>query len=623
MLSGAPETCLLTYVFLLVWTLLFPYAAPSTGRRVARFGLLLVLALGMFSVQGLPAAEMTLNSSRAAPPAAHAHEASTPDATPAAAFSTWSLHPKALPEMILPGFLGRTDTLAAEDYWGAPLVDQGFPLILSIYFGCLTLALAFLGSRAREGDPKGWLRFRRFLLVFSLACFVLSCGRFLPGFDTVLGHLPLVAWLRYPIKFLNGAVLPVALLSGMGVQSLPGGAKRPAAVLPSSPFPGGLLGIFWTVSAFLAVVTALFLASSGFASWLQRFFFSTFRPQIEQGLRISFLHAAGVWLAATLLLQLARYRSGAWKRWAVGALLAVDLLAAGRSVNVYAPREFFAEPELPGIVRKHIGDGRLYRVPTSEGVVLHAPANDVLYQYRWNLEVLNGYLAPLYGIPIIYNEDLDEMAPFSMTLLARSLPSLPWNRKLPLLSAGSARLILTDEEPSVEGITPIARVRNISDRSFTLYRNEKSAGVAELVHFWKYVGSEREALGAMLAEGFDPKRHAAIEGAGAEPSPCAGRHDGITLTARTSSSAAITVSADCGGYLVFSEPYYPGWEVLVDGERRPLLRANSAFSAVFLEPGEHRVIRRYRPRSVFIGLLASVSSCALLVVATWRRWYAL
>ena len=96
-----------------------------------------------------------------------------------------------------------------------------------------------------------------------------------PGFDTVLGHLPLVAWLRYPIKFLNGAVLPVALLSGMGVQSLPGGAKRPAAVLPSSPFPGGLLGIFWTVSAFLAVVTALFLASSGFASWLQRFFFPT------------------------------------------------------------------------------------------------------------------------------------------------------------------------------------------------------------------------------------------------------------------------------------------------------------------------------------------------------------
>jgi len=133
MLSGAPETCLLTYVFLLLWTLLFPYAAPSTGRRVARFGLLLVLALGMFSVQGLPAAEMTLNSSRAAPPAAHAHEASSPDATPAAAaFSTWSLHPKALPEMILPGFLGLTDTLAAEDYWGAPLGDRGFPLILSI-----------------------------------------------------------------------------------------------------------------------------------------------------------------------------------------------------------------------------------------------------------------------------------------------------------------------------------------------------------------------------------------------------------------------------------------------------------------------------------------------------------
>ena len=54
---------------------------------------------------------------------------------------------------------------------------------------------------------------------------------------------------------------------------------------------------------------------------------------------------------------------------------------------------------MAGIITKEIGRGRLYRVQKSTGVALNAPANDVMYQYRWNLEVLNGYVAPLYGIP--------------------------------------------------------------------------------------------------------------------------------------------------------------------------------------------------------------------------------
>lgn len=65
--------------------------------------------------------------------------------------------------------------------------------------------------------------------------------------------------------------------------------------------------------------------------------------------------------------------------------------------------------------------------------------------------------------------------------------------------------------------------------------------------------------------------------------------------------------------LVLTDTFYPGWEVAVDGVPAPLLRADYAFRAVALEPGRHRVVFRFAPRSLRIGAL--VSALALLVTA--------
>jgi uncharacterized membrane protein YfhO len=44
--------------------------------------------------------------------------------------------------------------------------------------------------------------------------------------------------------------------------------------------------------------------------------------------------------------------------------------------------------------------------------------------------------------------------------------------------------------------------------------------------------------------------------------------------------------------------YYSGWEAYVDGERRPILRANLLFRGVEVPAGHHRVEFRFRPLSV-------------------------
>ena len=78
-------------------------------------------------------------------------------------------------------------------------------------------------------------------------------------------------------------------------------------------------------------------------------------------------------------------------------------------------------------------------------------------------------------------------------------------------------------------------------------------------------------------------------------------------------------SSNCDGYLVFSEPYYPGWRVKIDGKPQPLLRANYAFSAVLLEAGTHDVVRYYLPGTFLIGIVISALTFGILGVIVLQK----
>jgi hypothetical protein len=72
------------------------------------------------------------------------------------------------------------------------------------------------------------------------------------------------------------------------------------------------------------------------------------------------------------------------------------------------------------------------------------------------------------------------------------------------------------------------------------------------------------------------------------------------------------------GVLVLTDLHYPGWTAEEDGKRVPILRADGFFRAVALTPGQHRVTFRYRPVSFYAG--AAVSALAILaVLALWLR----
>jgi hypothetical protein len=62
------------------------------------------------------------------------------------------------------------------------------------------------------------------------------------------------------------------------------------------------------------------------------------------------------------------------------------------------------------------------------------------------------------------------------------------------------------------------------------------------------------------------------------------------------------------GYLVIAEAHYPGWKARVNGEKKPLYRANYAFSAVELGRGENDVEIYYAPDSLMLGIWIGVAS---------------
>jgi uncharacterized membrane protein YfhO len=74
----------------------------------------------------------------------------------------------------------------------------------------------------------------------------------------------------------------------------------------------------------------------------------------------------------------------------------------------------------------------------------------------------------------------------------------------------------------------------------------------------------------------------------------------------------MTVTSAAAGVLVTSEPYDPGWNAYINGERVTMLRANYLFRAIAVPAGEHTIEFRYEPVETRVGM--AISALTLLIV---------
>jgi hypothetical protein len=102
-----------------------------------------------------------------------------------------------------------------------------------------------------------------------------------------------------------------------------------------------------------------------------------------------------------------------------------------------------------------------------------------------------------------------------------------------------------------------------------------------------------------------------------------------TVTTISDSPGDFAFSANCltEQFLVVGESYHAGWKATVDGQSKPVARADGDFMGVVVEPGEHKIDLKFQPESLRYGRLTSAFGLGLMVVllvtvgwpTAWRK----
>jgi hypothetical protein len=116
-----------------------------------------------------------------------------------------------------------------------------------------------------------------------------------------------------------------------------------------------------------------------------------------------------------------------------------------------------------------------------------------------------------------------------------------------------------------------------------------------------------------------------ISSRGGQAVPPAAGCDGdeqVTVRRQTMHRMTLHARVACAGYVILADPYYPGWQADISGERAPIYRAYGALRALHVPAGEHTIEFVFRPASIYWGgglTAAGLLGCGLLAAVAWRR----
>lgn len=502
--------------------------------------------------------------------------------------SAYSLSPAQLVGLLVPGFFGRDPAT----YWGAwDRVEVG-------YVGVLTLLLALFAFLVRffpgPVPPQvGWER-KEVYRFGSLAAISLLLA--MGGYTVLHGWLywlvPGFGSMRAPARFVFLLDFALATLAALGLDALLRGADewvRPALgrIKRAAPWVIGAVVLFVLPLAFYVVITS--------------------QDKDPVIFRRAWTAANGVVFFAGLLIAGGAFfylRGRESLHPNVLGVLAVsllffDLASLGSNVDVgyQDPTQNF---EHPAIIRFLQSDSSLYRIDTR---------TDVWHLWQPNTSLLNS----IFDVGGLIN-------PLGLAAYDRYWSVIP-SRSSPLYDFLNAKYVIASKEVALdwEKFVPVLD----ADPTLNVYLNRRALPRALVVHRAISVPDQEAALAVLQAADFNPATTVVVEGgqpldiAPAQPAT-------IQFESFDTNHIWLSVDTPADAYLVLSEVWYPGWRATVDGVEAPVLRANYAFRALRLGPGQHKAHLTFAPRSWRLGLLISGLTLLglvgyLVVRVAWRR----
>ncbi len=582
-LAGQPEAALVAAFTGLTWSVIRP-ANASLARRLG--GLVAVGAgtLAIAAVQVIPAVHLLADSARGA---GLARDVAL----------SWSVNPRRLPELMVPGFLGSVDEMDPGALWSAGIEMPPFPYLVSLHLGAVPLLLALAGACGKP-DAKAPRRLRNGLAGLAIAALAVALGRHLPGF-TLLDHpLPV----RFPVKAACALLVPVALLAALGVAEMRAGslaARRVSAIAAA------------LVIAFGVATAACQWATPGTLRAIE-WWFEMEAPQAARRLVPAFGVAtlqAGV---VALLPALLRFRAGVF---ALHAVVLATGLHVFWAVNPAAPPEALrGVPPAASIALEALGTtgGRLYADAGEERFRIAAPANERYYLDRWLLARLSEAYAARYDIPVVLHDDFDGLVPVALAEYVKTTSAAAWRARTALAASAGAALVGTTAAVDGDGLALLAEVPTGGNSPLRLFRVNDAVPPVRFVSRSVAARDLANALQLVARPGRNPRDEVVLTGGPefASDPPCTALV--VPSSLGTAADWTGTLDAPCAGFVVLARPPHAGTRVTLDGREVPLLPADAAFLAIAVTPGHHVISWRYRPPGFATG--AGISMGALAAV---------
>jgi hypothetical protein len=320
-------------------------------------------------------------------------------------------------------------------------------------------------------------------------------------------------------------------------------------------------------------------------------------------------------LSGLALLLAARRGRATYLAWGLLAVAVVELVTFGDGYNPSIPRDaFYPQPPILAELRARSSGGRATVLqqamyPDAQLMAGFSDVRSLDFPTGW----YDDYLAaspnrvPWLANGVLLN-GVDD--PLIRVLGIRYVVTTD-----PALATPDRGLRLVTERDGVY----LAEVVEAQPRAFLVYQAEIFENdVAALARLREDPALVYERV--LFSDGFEtttsafpPTARASQEAGGAEH---------VRLVSDSPRRLVWEVGSDREGFLVVTDAYYPGWRAWIDGEPAPIFRANVAFRAVVIPPGEHRVEFRYEPGSVKWGMAISVGCLValsgLVVVMTIR-----
>ncbi|MDE2798792.1 MAG: YfhO family protein [Gemmatimonadota bacterium] len=490
--------------------------------------------------------------------------------------SSWSLHPEEIFALAIPEFVAFDTNTTPHKYWGrnAFKINSEYVGIVPLFFAIFAL------SRIRK---KNHIAFLLGLFILAVAY---ALGPHTPLHKLLYHLIPGVSVLRAPgmIAFLFSFAL--CALGAYGLHRL--------ITDDTAPETAKKLGITGGICTAILLLFA-FVPSALLSLWQNIVWTDISAPRLQIAQNNLPLTGQGALLAAIF----------------VGTLTAVSYLRAQNKLQIHT----FALVLLAILLIDTWRIDKMFlnyvnpnRVQPQERVNADAVAFLKRDNSLFRVFALPDHnQMPLPGIDLVtgFND-------FAIKRYDHILKSGAINNPA-ILNLLNTKYIVAPSELNIPYLQKIAGRQGLH-----IYRNPGALPWFYLTPQYEIIPDENQILQKLTAPNTNPIQTALLEeNPGIASDTNASETDSIERLEYNEHQGHLKLSTTAPGprILVISQNHHPNWTATVNGEPKPLIRANYLWTAVALEPGEHIVELTYRDPIVATTRWITLGGVIILIAA--------